>query len=188
MLLRGRYLWPAAWAKIIRKSLLTDNRIFFPEDMVYEDHYWLPLLSVYAESVYMTDMQLYHYFWNPHSTVLSRNQEYHLDCLTIQMLKWNDYRKRGLLREYREEMEYDLLWYVVTSFMKTIISFWDEPPFAYFRLEQEFIKGQIPYPEKNPYIGDLSDINKLLLDVLYSSIHREEFYQISSRIKALLSQ
>lgn len=90
------------------------------------------------------DAALYHYFWNPHSTVLSRSQECHLDQLTVQMIKWQDYSMRGLLREYREVIEYDLLWYAVTSFMKTIVLFWDTPPYSYFKLGQEIIKKQIP--------------------------------------------
>lgn len=130
--------------------------------------------------------ELYHYFWNTKSTVLSRNQEHHLDQLTVQLIKWKDYGKRGLLLTYREELEYDFLWYAVTSFLKTIILFWDKPPFSYFRLGQEIIRQQIPDYKENPYIDEFSGINRILLEVLYAFIDKESFYEISNQIKRLL--
>lgn len=187
MLLRYKALGPGAWAKIIRKDLLTKNGIAFPEDIVYEDHYWVPLLHIYATNIYTIKDELYHYFWNAHSTVLSRNQEHHLDQLTVQIMKWQDYNARGLIHEYRESMEYDFLWYFVTSFLKTIILFWDEPPFSYFRLGQEIIRQQVPDYRKNPYIEDFSEINRLLLEILYTPIDKNGFHQISKAVKEYLT-
>lgn len=185
-ILRYKSLGPGACAKLIRKDLLLKNRIFFPEGIVYEDHYWVPLLHFYAEKVYIIEAELYHYFWNPHATVLSRNQDQHLDQLTVQLMKWQDYRERGLWEDYHEELEYDLLWYAVTSFMKALLLFWDEPPFSYFQLEREIIKQQIPNYHKNPYIGDFSEVNRVLLEMLYSSVDKAGFEQIAGQMKALL--
>lgn len=186
-LLRYRSLGPGVWAKIIRKSLLTECEMYFPENLAYEDHYWVPLLYFNAVNVYLIETELYHYFWNSHSTVLCKNQEHHLDQLTVQMMKWQDYGVRGLLEKYREIIEYDFLWYAVTSFMKTIILFWDEPPYSYFKLGQEIIKQQIPDYTKNVYVNDLSEVNKLLLELLYSSVTKAEFSRISQQLKALIS-
>lgn len=185
-LLRYKTLGPGAWAKIIRKDLLIKHEIFFPEGLVYEDHYWVPLLHIYVTNIYIIEEDMYHYFWNPCSTVLSREQEHHLDQLTIQMIKWREYGRRGFLQEYRDGLEYDLLWYAVTSFLKTILLFWGEPPFSYFRLGQEIIKQQIPDYRSNPYIDDLSEINRLLLEILYSTIDKDGFHKISIEMKRLL--
>ena len=183
LLLRYKSLGPGTWAKIIRKGLLIKNRIFFPDNLVYEDHYWVPLLHIYAMNIFIIEEELYHYFWNPCSTVLSRSQEHHLDQLTVQIMKWKEYDDRGLLGVYHKEIEYDILWYAVTSFMKTIILFWDEPPYAYFQLGQEIIKQQVPDYRKNPYIGDFSEINRLLLDFLYSTVDKERLCQIARQIR-----
>ena len=185
LLLRYKGLGPGAWAKIIRKGLLTENEIFFPENLVYEDHYWIPLLHIYAVNIYTIEEELYHYFWNPCSTVLSKAQEHHLDQLTVQMMKWKDYFARGFFEIYRKELEYDFLWYAVTSFMKTIILFWDEPPFSYFQLGQEIIKQQVPDYSGNPYISDFSEVNQILLELLYSTVDKKEFSNISEQIKKL---
>ena len=63
MLLRYKILGPGAWAKIVRKDLLIEQEIFFPEDLVYEDHYWVPLLHIYATNIYIIEAKMYHYFW-----------------------------------------------------------------------------------------------------------------------------
>lgn len=186
-LLRYKILGLGACAKIIRKDLLTGCGIFFPEDLVYEDHYWIPLLHLYVTNIYIMEDQLYHYFCNPCSTVLSRNQEHHLDQLTVQIMKWRDYTARGLLHEYRESMEYDFLWYFVTSFMKTIILLWDEPSFSRFCLGQEIIRQQIPDYRKNSYIGELTEMNRLLLETAYAPIDKNGFCQISKAVKEYLT-
>lgn len=186
MLFRYKSLGPGSWAKIIRKKLLIDKEILFPEDLVYEDHYWVSLLHLYAENVYIIDENLYHYFWNPQSTVLSREQEHHLDQLTVQMMKGKAFAERGFLEEYGEAIEYDLLWYAVTSFLKSIIIFWDEPPFSWFQLGRELIRQQVPDYQRNPYISELSEINKLLLELLYSPVDKDGFLQIARQIKPLL--
>lgn len=102
------------------------------------------------------------------------------------MMKWREYDKRDILLKYKESMEYDLLWYAVTSFLKTIILFWDEPPFSYFRLGQEIIKQRIPDYRSVPYIEGFSEINRLLLEILYSSFDKEGFHRVSREVKRLL--
>lgn len=179
--LADKPLGMVAHTKIIRKRLLTDNNILFPENVVYEDHYWIPLLHIYAERIYLIEEQLYHYFWNPDSTVLSKNQDHHLDGLTVQIMKWADYKERGLLRKYREELEYDFLWDAV-DFVQVILLWRDELPFSFFRLQSELIRKQVPEPEKNCYFGLFSKVERVLLEALYGPVDRTGFDQISRRI------
>lgn len=188
LLCRYKSLGPGVWAKIVRKGLLLEQEIFFPEGLAYEDHYWVPLLHLYASAVYILEDRLYHYFWNPHSTVLAQGQVHHLDQLTVQVIKWRAFGARGLWRVYHSVLEHDLLWYAATSFMKTIILFWDEPPFSFFQLERELIKQQVPDYHKDPYIEDFSEVNRLLLEVLYSDIDQEGFRQVCGQLKALLTK
>ena len=78
-----------AWGKLIRKSLLIENTVLFPEHLTYEDTYWGFLLHMYTEKVYFLEETLYHYFVNENSTVLQMNSEHHLDLLTVQLMLWN---------------------------------------------------------------------------------------------------
>ncbi len=130
-LLRSGILGDGIHAKLIRRRMLVDCEIFFPEDLTYEDMYWNPLLYVYAAGVYTIKEYLYHYFVNPHATVMSRNEMYHMDWITVQMIKWADYHRRGLFKAYREEMERDVLMNAA-CFVKLVIFRFDDPPFSFF--------------------------------------------------------
>ncbi len=175
-----KLLGAVAHSKIVRRKLLLDNRIFFPEDLVYEDHYWVPLVSIYASGIYLTDEQLYHYYWNPDSTVLSRNQDHHLDGLTVQMIKWADHEERGLMEEYHEELEYDLLRDAV-DFVQVVLLWRDEIPFSFFKLQSVSIREWVPDPKRNRYFKQFSKVDHVLLEALYGPADKVEFEQIARR-------
>lgn len=169
-----RILGDSPCGKIIRKSLLMDFRIFFPEDLAYEDMYWAPLLHVYAKSAYKIKESLYHYFVGGSSTVRSRNADYHVDWLTVQLIKWNDYCERGLMEKYPRELEQDVL-NDAACFLKTLVLRYDDPPFSLFLLEREWIVQHISSWRENPYLMNCADIFSVLLDALYSPMNKEEF-------------
>lgn len=181
-LLRFKKLGAGPVGKLIRRKLLLDCEIFFPEGLAYEDHYWSPLLHVYAEKIYFTGKNLYHYYVNPHSTALSRNSDHHMDWITVQMMKWKDYKKRGIWDRYCKELEHDALrdaW----GFLLWMIMQYDRPSFSLFRLEREFIREHVPDYRSDPYIADFTELYRFLLEVLYSSVNREEFLQIVDQVK-----
>ena len=68
--------------KLIKRSLLTENNIFFYDGLKYEDICFGLLLSLYSKKLTLLHQKLYHYFINPDSTVLKKNQTYHIDIIT----------------------------------------------------------------------------------------------------------
>ena len=128
--------------------------------------------------------KLYHYFVNPHSLVTSRNADHHIDWITVQVMKRAEYRKRGILKEYRQEAEYDLLRDAI-RFMKNIILRYDKPPFSLYQLEKELIKEFVPDYKGNPYAAELTGVSRLLLEALYSVADRGEFDQTVNQIKEI---
>ena len=51
-----------AWDKLYTRDFLIQNRVFFPEELAYEDHFFATLLYLYAKRVYMLEERLYHYY------------------------------------------------------------------------------------------------------------------------------
>lgn len=181
-LFRFKELGEAAWGKIIRKSFLQEAQIFFPEGLAYEDHYWMPLLYMHVSNAYVAAENLYHYFVNPHSTTVSKNRDYHIDLFTVQLRKWSDYERRGILTEYREELQHDALrdaW----QFLAQVITQYDEPSYSLFQLQRELITEQVPDYRKDPYIADFPEIARLFLDILYLPMSRSEFQQVTAQMK-----
>lgn len=170
----------AAWGKLIRKSLLIDHQIFFPENLAYEDSYWGPLLHFYITRVYLIEEKLYHYFVNTASTVLQKNADYHTDWLTVQSMKWEEWVRRGFLDDYREELEYDFLCTCYLGFLKIIFLRYTEPPFSLYLLAKEITLEKIPDYRQNKYISEgLPDFYRILLESLLLPLNKEQFKQLA---------
>lgn len=170
----------AAWGKIIRKSLLIDNQIYFPENLAYEDSYWGPLLHFYAKRVYLVEEKLYHYFVNRQSTVLQKDADYHTDWLTVQSMKWNEWECRGFLADYREELEYDFLCTCYLGFLKIIFLRYTKPSYSLYLLVKELTLQKIPDYRQNKYIHEgLDDFYLLLLESLLLPMSKSQFQQLA---------
>lgn len=175
----------AAWGKIIRKSLLVDNRIYFPENLAYEDSYWGPLLHFYINRVYLVEEKLYHYFVNRQSTVLQKDADYHTDWLTVQSMKWHEWEKRGFLFDYREELEYDFLCTCYLGFLKILFLRYTVPSYSHYLLVKEIMLQKIPDYRQNRYIKEgLDDFYLLLLESLLLPMSKAQFLQLAEHAKA----
>lgn len=182
MWLRYKILGNGAWAKIIRRNLIMEHELFFVEGLVYEDHHWIPLLHIYATHAYIIGRKLYHYFMSPDSTVRSRNKDYHIDWITVQMIKWKNYGERKLFKDFREELEEDALDDAV-GFMKMLIMRYDQPSFSMFQLEKELINQYVPDYKCNPYINDYIGMAQIFLKMLYSPLNKIEFYKLIKQLR-----
>lgn len=170
----------AAWGKLIRKSLLIDNNIYFPENLAYEDSYWGPLLHFYITRVYLIEEKLYHYFVNAASTVLQKDADYHTDWLTVQSMKWEEWVNRGFLADYREELEYDFLCTCYLGFLKIVFLRYTEPSFSLYQLVKEITLEKIPDYRQNKYIDEgLPDFYRILLESLLLPLNRAQFKQLA---------
>ena len=184
MLVRSQFIDTGVWGKLIRRHLILEHQMFFPEDLTYEDMYWRPLLDIYAKGIYLIDEKLYHYFENPCSTVLSLNADHHMDWITVQMKKWADYHKRRIWEEYQEELEFGLLVSAV-GFLKLLVLRYEKPSFSLFQLEKNVIQQYVPDYRKNKYISSITEveIQDIFLNMLYSDQNKKEFQDMVEKIK-----
>lgn len=177
----------SACGKLIRKSLLTDYQIFFPENLTYEDTYWGSLIHLYTKTVYFLEYKLYHYFVNPHSTVLQTNSEHHLDLLTIQLKLWNEWGRRGFLESFKEELEYDFLYSCYLRFLKIIVFRYQKPPFSLFLLLKNLISDRIPDYSQNYYIRQIEqpEFYQILFQAITLPLNKESFREFTAYIKTI---
>ena len=157
----------AVWDKVIRRSLLTENEIVFPEGLAYEDIYFGSLLQLYAKRIAKMDRIYYHYFVNQKSTVLSRETGYHKDIMMVNQLVLQTYQERGMWERYHDELELDLLftWYLAT--VKVICLRFDKPPYDMFCRLKEDILANMPGCVNNKYIKtSMREFHQLLMQLL----------------------
>lgn len=180
-------MYANAWGKLIRKSLLIDNEILFPENFTYEDTYFSSLLHLYVEKVYFLEEKLYHYFVNEHSTVLQIDSEHHLDLLTVQIILWNEWKKRGFLEVFKEELEYDFLYSCYLRFLKIIIYRYQIPSFSLFSLLQNLINERIQDYSKNLYIQQIEqpEFYQILFQAISLPMNKNIFNNFIDQIKKI---
>lgn len=177
----------SACTRLIRRSFLIDNNLFFPEFVAYEDTFWGSLLHLYAERVFFLEEKLYHYYVNPHSTVLANNLDYHTDLITVQVMLWREWELRGFLEVYREALEYDYLHTCYFAFIKVLAFRYDQPSYSLFSLLRGLLKGKLDHLPYNRFIleTDLPELYRLLMESLYLPIDPPAFAQLIEGVRRI---
>lgn len=172
------------WDKIIKRDLLLNNNIVFPEGIAYEDIYYGTLLHVYARRIAFVDRIFYHYYVNPKSTVLSKNAEYHKDIMISNMLLYKQLKERGVWDCFHDELELDLLftWYLGT--MKVICLRYEKPPYdMYIQLKNDVLEA-MPGCVNNPYIKtSMKEFYQLLVELLDCDVTPDILYQVADNFR-----
>lgn len=179
----GKSMGLTACSKLIRTDFLRDHQIVFPENIAYEDILWGSLAYFYADRVYILEEYLYHHFVNTGSTVLAKNADYHSDILTISLMGWQEWQKRNLFQDYKDELEFLFLDSCYFIFMKMLAMRQDVPSFSLFQLCKELVTIHIPDFQSNPYADKLTKFHKLLLDFLSKPLNRSEFLKLTEMTK-----
>lgn len=177
-------LGDCCYPKLIKKLVLIDNDIYFPEGIVFEDITWGAICYGYFSKIGFCDKYYYHYFVNQDSVVLKKNQNYYMDMITANEIKWAEWEKRKMFERYPKEAEFDFL---VSYYIGTLTMFamhYDEIPLDAFEHIQEFIKEKTDNPQSNPYIElYLSNKNKNLFYFMDKKMDRETLAKLHELIK-----
>ena len=172
------------WGKIIKRTLLEENSIFFPEQLAYEDAYFEALLHFYVQKIYLLDQKLYHYYVNNQSTVLQKDSYHHIDWLTVHIIKWQTWTERNFLTYYREELEYEFLWSCYLGFLKLLALRYNKPPYSLFLLAKNITLERIPEYHTNQYIKEgFNAFQKVVLETLRHPITQTHFDDIIDMIR-----
>lgn len=153
---------PGVWSKIYRKSMITDNNIWFPEHLFYEDNYWVPLLFLYAKNYHHLDECYYYYFINPNSTVVSRESIHHFDRLTIEVMKLEEFKRRGFYDQYRDAIELSFINLYYVNSLYLAFSRFERPPFDKVFEMRKYIKENFPEYRKSEYFEKISDFGRII--------------------------
>ncbi|MCX2980952.1 glycosyltransferase [Halieaceae bacterium IMCC14734] len=89
------------WSKIYSKKIIMENRIFFPENIFYEDDAISGMHLLYANKVSKVKRHLYYYV--KHADAVTANQKYTLGDKTIASSFYIDsMMDRGFFDEYQQ--------------------------------------------------------------------------------------
>ena len=163
--------------RIIRRSILTDNQIFFPEHLYYEDNFFSGILQYYLSSGYYLNKCLYHYYYHPDSTTSKNNDLRQLDRLSIELLKIEELQKRQLFEPYHMQIEYDFLKLFYFNTMDLLFAQFQQFPQGVFPYMTETIITIFPKYLSNPLLRNASSQNPyyhFFLELLQKDVNDHE--------------
>lgn len=163
--------------RIIRRSILVDNHISFPEKIYYEDNFFSGILQYYLTSGYYINRCLYHYYYRPDSTTSQNNNPRLLDRLAIELLKIEEFQKRGLFDPYHMQIEYDFLKLFYFNTMDLLFAQFCKFPPDVFSYMKETITTIFPNYIENPLIQNAYSQNPyyhFFLELLQKNLSNHE--------------
>jgi glycosyltransferase involved in cell wall biosynthesis len=161
--------------KIYRKSIITENSIYFPEHIFYEDNYWSALIDLYVHSAYMINEVLYHWYVNVNSTSMRRNDTTHLDRLYIEKLKVKEFKERGLYEKFQAIIDRNFLFTYYINSMHLFFLRYDFFPIELFRGMQLTVMEYVPDYYK---VEGIPAYVQCLLDLINLDITQEDLNDI----------
>lgn len=153
------------WSSVYRKSIITDNGVWFPEHLAYEDIYWQRLIRFYADKACITDKVTHDYLIRPGSTMTTRNGSHHLDRLTCYEMLLDEYSRRDLIRPYYDVLLKDAIEAYVFNSLYMFFDIMDDIPDVYERIRTTVYR-YFPDWESRYDAGDIPLVFQYLLKYL----------------------
>lgn len=178
----------SAWAKLIYKPLLQKHNLNFPSNLTYEDTLWGSLLHLYTRKCVIIDATLYHYYVNGNSTVLKTNNMHHLDCITVQTMLWDEWKERGFLDKYKEELQIEYIYSGFLAGIKMLILRFEEPNYNGYLLLRYLSLHKIADYEENMYIKKgilVKEEYQLALVSLKNQLNKKQFLEFAEQLKKI---
>lgn len=162
-------LYGSCWSGIYKKSVLTENNVYFPENLYYEDNFWSQLLALYITKLYIVDEVLYHYYVNDDSITMRRNDIRHLERLQVELLLLEELKSRGIYEKYYDIVERNFIITFYLNTMHIIFTRFDSMPDIFPQMKEIILK-EFPGYKENPYYQEyLTATGKVLMKLLDSS-------------------
>ena len=136
------------WSGIYRRNLILDNKIYFPENLCYEDNFWGTLVNLYIHRLYIIDEVLYHYYINQDSVFMKQNDQSHLDRLVIELMLLEELKARGVYEENKKIIEKNFMICFYINTMHTLFARFDTIPDIFPKM-REIIKNNFPDYKEN---------------------------------------
>lgn len=150
---------------IYKRNIIIENQIWFPERLAYEDNYWGSIVSLFLKDVYILDKVIYHYRFNPHSTLTTKNQLYQLDRLDIELAIVDAYKELGAYEDFKESLEAGFIERFYVNTLYIIFTRFDYIP-DIFDFMKEKVWEYFPDFNENPLVQKMDEKSKYLLQLL----------------------
>lgn len=172
--------------KIFRTKVITDHQILFPEELLYEDNYFGSLLNYMIDTYYIINQPFYHYMINEQSTVMQKDATHHLDRLVIELMKIEEYQRRGLFQTFHDEIEFDFLRMYFINTIRILFVRFQRIPYDIIYTMQENVRELFPDYKRNPYLEKLPQLQGELLKMVEIPLDEEKINILAGAYREVL--
>lgn len=174
------------WSKIYKRAVILDNELYFPENILYEDNYWGAFVYHVISSYYIINKPFYHYMVNEDSTIMKQDASHHLDRLVVELMKVEEYKRRGLFESFHSEIEFDFLRMYFINTIRILFVRFRKIPYDIIYTMQQQVKELFPDYEKNPYLDKLPQLQSELLKMVKVPLDKERIDILAGAYKKVL--
>lgn len=151
---------PSAWNKIYRRTLFTENGIYYPGRVWYEDMYVTPWLYIKARKIYSVHKGWHNYLQRAGSITNNKNTQRNLEIIPAVDAMLEAYRREGVFDKYKAELEYSAFYnQVLTSVTRVNLA--DPKSNVQDQLVENYV-GKFPDYMQNRYLKELPAKYKLI--------------------------
>lgn len=179
-------------SRIYKKVFLTQNNIYFPVNLYYEDSYFNTLCALYFNSVVKINYNFYHYYQREDSASHGKSEQQY-DKITMAQLIYDECNKRGLTEKFPDLVEWKYLFSMAASALYICLPY----GFSTQNIEQinrikTLIKNSIPNYKNKFFIldGSMQFCLKTLFisPILAVLCYKLKIYHYSFAIKSKVKQ
>ena len=139
------------WQIFIRRNLIMENNLFFPEGIIHEDMALMPAFAIFAKSATFIDRTLYHYRQHDNSVLHSGTwDKRQLDIFPALEFCYSLFEKSGKAEEYCAELEYYFIWNLLDDAARVFARFKDGK--IGFIRSRKMLKQYFPHWRRNYYL------------------------------------
>lgn len=151
------------WRKLIRKSLIEDHQLYYPDLRYYEDLAIVPVYGLYTEKIHYLDKPLYNYILHDESTMHQKTYNSNLENIFSSL---ENLKKEVIKSEIdvKEELEY---LYIDHLLHAASLRFFMFDAFESLHKIVKIMENEYPEYKKNKYFIQKDWKYKLICNLFY---------------------
>lgn len=155
-------------AKLIKRDLIIDNKLFFPEKIIYEDYACIPLYGLFAKKISYVNKYFYYYLIRENSTMTQNFNLKFYDILKASEILYN--KSSAISENYKEVFEF----LIVENLLRdTYFRLKDIKESKYLLLKaRDYIEKIYPKFLKNKYIKNKGFKYKMITYLIYKQKYK----------------
>lgn len=99
----------SAWNRLVKRSLLIENDLFFPVGMIHEDMYWVYFLSKYVHAAAFSNIGTYIYYTNEGSIMTAASRVTRIKRYTSRLRASDAYLTDIKVNNYKSNIRHQYL-------------------------------------------------------------------------------